>query len=236
MTVDGEMAPQDITLDNIRLMEQLQPFGCGNPQPVPVLRGLTLQSITPMGGGNHLRLGFTSGGSRLELVCFSTTPESFPLPVGTVADCAVSLSVNTYQGVSRPSVRLVGIIPAGFPMEQKLAGQQLYDRLGRGEAFDDRQRQQNRFGREELAAVFKLLRELSPYSGGQDWLLHRLGEAFGFFRLQAALSILCELGLVTAQRQKGSVTYTVVPAAAKADMTQAPTYQKLAAMGLVASQ
>lgn len=235
-SVDSDISPADITLQNIALLDGMQPFGCGNPQPVPVLRGVTLAGITPVGGGNHLRLSLTKGGSRVEVMCFSTTPDSFPIPIGTAVDCAVALSVNTYQGSSKPSARLVGITPVGFPMASKLQGQALFDCLRRGEPIADTLREQCLFGRADLAAVFKLLRELSPYGGGADWLINRLGGQFGGFRLLVGLEILAELGLIAAVRQKNGMLYTVVPTQSKADMAAAATYQKMAAMNLVRGQ
>lgn len=232
LPVDSDITVRDITIENIGLMDRLQPYGCENRQPTLLLRGATVTGINPVGGGNHIRLILSQGDKRTEVISFSTTPESFPIPVGTVVDCAVVLSVNTYQGNSRPSARLVAIQPAGFPMENKLCGWELYDSLRRGEDIPESHRGDGLFGREELSAVFRLLRELAPYGGGVDWLLHRLGEGFGMFRLLVGLDILTELGLITAERVKNTTVYSVVPASGKANIPDAPTYGKLAAAGL----
>lgn len=232
LAVDGDILPEEITLEGIRQIESLQPFGCGNPQPVPVLRGITLAGVTPIGGGNHLRLALSRGSARLEAVYFGIGEEGFPIPPGTMVDCAVSLSVNSYKGVDRPSVRIVNLAPSDFPMEAKLGGIELYDSFRRGDSLTPEQSANNRFTREALSTVFRLLRELSPYGGGADWLFYRLGDRFGYFRLLVALDILAELQLISVKRQSGNTVYTVLPAAGKANIPDAPTYKKLTAMQL----
>ncbi|MEG0541808.1 MAG: single-stranded-DNA-specific exonuclease RecJ, partial [Angelakisella sp.] len=233
LMVDSDILPTDITLENIQLLESLQPYGCGNPQPVPVLRGMVLESITPIGNGNHLRLGLSFGDARLEVLYFGMTAAGFPITIGTLVDCAVALSVNSYKGVDRPSIRIVSLVPSSFPMEAKLHGCELYDSFRRGEAFSPEDVAANLYSREELSIAFRLLRELSPYSGGADWLFSRLGKAFGYFRLMVSLDILTELNLISSVRQSGNTIYTVLPASGKANIPDAPTYKKLAAMKLV---
>ncbi|MEG1942900.1 MAG: DHHA1 domain-containing protein, partial [Angelakisella sp.] len=233
LSVNDDISIGDITLDHIHADDGLQPYGCGNPQPIPVLRGMTLAGITPMGNGKHLRLTLTFGGARLEAVYFGIGTEGFPMPIGTVVDCAVSLSVNSYKGVDRPSARILSIVPTDFPMEDKLHGVELYDSFRRGETFSQDDSTQNIFSRVELSAVFKLLRELSPYGGGADWLFYKLGKAFGYFRVMVALDILTELKLVSAERQNGNTVYTVLPSSGKASIPDAITYKKLASKGMV---
>ncbi|MEG1874619.1 MAG: single-stranded-DNA-specific exonuclease RecJ [Angelakisella sp.] len=232
LSVDCNILPAEVSLDTIALLNRLQPYGCGNPQPMPVLRGMTLSGITPIGGGNHLRLALSSPNGNLEAVYFSMTAAAFPIPVGTVVDLAVSLSVNTYQGTTKPSVRVVSMQPQGFHTEARLHGQELYDAFCRGEALPQGS-EELLFSRASLSAVFRLLRELSPYGGGIDWLTHRLGTNPGCFLLLVSLDILCELGLISAERIKHGMVYTVLPSQGKADFSQAPTYQKLLNLNLV---
>ena len=71
--VDAEMDAAGATLQLVRKLQKLQPFGQGNPEPVLALRGAVLNFATVMGhGATHLRGAFrTSTGGRLDFVGFN---------------------------------------------------------------------------------------------------------------------------------------------------------------------
>ena len=73
VNVDMEMDAGGATMKLIKKLEQMEPFGQGNPEPVLVLRGAVLDRAMVMGhGGAHLRGDFrTSAGTRLDFVGFN---------------------------------------------------------------------------------------------------------------------------------------------------------------------
>ncbi len=217
----------EATLENARRLEQLEPFGCGNPQPVFALVGARVAKIVPMGNGNHLRLTLEQGGASLTAVLFGAGPQAFPLEQGELADCGVVLSVNTYNGTERPQVRVLSIRPHGFDMAGKLRLGSAYQALRRGEAPPEGTREELAFGREELSVVFRWLRAHAPWQKGTDALAHRLGKSSNYARVLAALDILSELGLISRRTERGIETIQLLPAQGKADLETSPTYRIL---------
>jgi len=73
INVDLEMDAGGATMKLIKKLEQMEPFGQGNPEPTLVLHGAILNHALVMGhGGAHLRGDFrTSAGTRLEFVGFN---------------------------------------------------------------------------------------------------------------------------------------------------------------------
>ena len=71
--VDMEIDAAGATMKLVKKLEQMEPFGQGNPEPTLVLRGAVLNHALLMGrGGAHLRGDFrTSGGARLDFVGFN---------------------------------------------------------------------------------------------------------------------------------------------------------------------
>ena len=227
LEVDAILDPREVTLENIRLLEKLAPFGCGNPRPVFGLLGMRIAGIRAMGKeGNHLRLTLERDGAVLQAVLFGVGPRGFPLLEGERADCAVSLSVNEYGGVPRPSVRLRAIRPHGFDMRAKLRLEAAYRSLRRGEEPLDCRPEELAFGREDLAAVFRWLREHSPWEGGVDVIAYRLGEASNHCRVLAGLDILRELGLISRESRDGGEVIRVLPAQGKAELSASETYRR----------
>ena len=71
--VDMEIDAGGATMKLVKKLEQMEPFGQGNPEPTLVLHGAVLNHAVLMGrGGAHLRGDFrTSGGTRLDFVGFN---------------------------------------------------------------------------------------------------------------------------------------------------------------------
>ena len=115
----------------------------------------------------------------------------------------------------------------------KILGTQLFDMFLRREDLSAYSAECC-FGREHLSAVFRLIRSLSPYSGGTDWLAHLLEKEIGTFRVMIAVNILRELGLLSVERENKVTTYTVIPSNAKSKISDADTFKKLKAMQLTA--
>ena len=220
--VDTVIRLSEATLENARQLERLEPFGCGNPQPVLALVGVKVVKLTPMGReGNHLRVTLEQDGISAQAVLFGTGPDHFPLEEGELADAAVVLSVNTFNGTQRPQLRILSLRPHGFDMAGKLKTGAAYQSLRRGEEPEE----PLAFDREDLTAVFRWLRSHDPWQKGTDLLAHRLGNSCRYGQVLAALDILCELGLISRKTQRGAETIRVLPAAGKAELDASPTYR-----------
>ena len=97
----------------VKKLEQMEPFGQGNPEPTLVLRGAVLNHTMIMGhGGLHLRGDFrTSTGTRLDFVGFNlvgTPVGNFLLDdanINTKIMVLGRLKENSYNG--RTSVQFI---------------------------------------------------------------------------------------------------------------------------------
>ena len=113
INVDLEMDAGGATMKLIKKLEQMEPFGQGNPEPVLVLRGAVLNRAMVMGhGGAHLRGDFrTSAGTRLDFVGFNlagTAVGNFLLDdanINTKMMVLGRLKENSYNG--RVSAQLI---------------------------------------------------------------------------------------------------------------------------------
>ena len=113
IVVEAEMDAAGATMQLVHKLDQMEPFGQSNPEPVFVLRGAVLDFATPMGhNGTHLRGSFrTSAGTRLDFVGFNlagTPVGDFLLDdanINTKIMVLGRLKENDYNG--RRSVQLV---------------------------------------------------------------------------------------------------------------------------------
>ena len=105
LDADLELALTDVTLPLAEELAQLEPFGVSNPVPHFVLRDLTVERITELGGGKHLKLTVSSGGVSLFAMLFSTPRSRFGFAEGDRIDLLCTVDVNEFRGTR--SVQLI---------------------------------------------------------------------------------------------------------------------------------
>lgn len=105
LEADCEIALSDVTLALAEELSLLEPFGVSNPVPQFILSDLTVERIAELGGGKHLKVLVTSGGTSLYALAFSTTLSQFGFSVGDRVDLLCTVDVNEYHDVK--SVQLL---------------------------------------------------------------------------------------------------------------------------------
>ena len=101
LTID---TPHLLTLAEVESLDTLQPCGKGNPYPVLVIEGATLHSITPIGGGKHLKLDIKKWGKLFNCIYFATTAKDLDAKKGDLIDIAFIPQCNTFR--NKTSVQL----------------------------------------------------------------------------------------------------------------------------------
>lgn len=103
-----------ITVESVRRLEQLAPYGAENPTPVFVLEKAVIDGIFSVSEGKHCRLRLRQGNASIYAVWFGMPPEQLPYTMGDVVDAAVNLSVYESLRGAQLSGRILELHPAGF--------------------------------------------------------------------------------------------------------------------------
>lgn len=103
----AELSGADLTVEHVSALNQLEPFGMGNPQPVFGLLGVMVQECSVIGKtGEHLRLTVTTKDhAKLTALAFGCASRKEELAPGTLIDLAFTAQADSYQG--RTSVKLM---------------------------------------------------------------------------------------------------------------------------------
>jgi single-stranded-DNA-specific exonuclease len=102
LAIDAELSPEAITLELEEMIALLAPFGAGNPEPVFMLKDVTLleQRILKE---RHLKLRMTAGGATFEAIGFNMSRgETVPKKL----DVAFSLDFDSWNGTKRIQLRM----------------------------------------------------------------------------------------------------------------------------------
>ncbi len=97
--------PALLSLENVRSLDLLEPYGNANPKPVLCVSGVRLESLTEVGGGRHSRLRIRMGSSLFECIFFSHSAAQTGVREGERIDIAFTPQINEYRG--NVSVQLV---------------------------------------------------------------------------------------------------------------------------------
>ncbi|MCI7767649.1 MAG: single-stranded-DNA-specific exonuclease RecJ [Oscillospiraceae bacterium] len=220
--VSGAVSPAELTVENVKGLDVLEPFGEGNPRPVFLLQGCRIDNIISLSNGAHTKLALSGGGTSLTALMFGTKPEEFPLQRGDEANLLVSPEINSYNGKESVSLRVSDIRKKGLNQQKLIAAEDAYYRFRRGESLESRLISAITPERADLAAVYKSAgrNELSPTG-----LYSRLETEMNYCKFLICLDIFSEAGLMKYDRCAERVH--IIPGAPKADTEQTPTMKRL---------
>lgn len=90
--------PALLSIENVRSLDLLEPYGNANPKPLMCISGAVLESASAVGGGRHLRVRVRLGYSRFEGIFFSHTAAELGIKEGDLIDVAFSPQINDFRG------------------------------------------------------------------------------------------------------------------------------------------
>ena len=197
LNLDCKLNPAYIDAALIEALENLEPYGAGNPQPLFGIFNVTLEAIRPVGEGKHLRLSFVKGNTHFVAMKFSTTPNEFQFREGDVVDLAVRIDKNEFRGEVKASVQIRDMRFSGVDEDNLFKSQLLYEKFKRGDTLSSHEARFLTPAREFLLAVFGLLKQYKVWTYDVETLMFRAKcPAERYCTMLVAVDVLNELGLI----------------------------------------
>ena len=112
LDVDCIIPPELMTVRSIDALSLLEPCGNGCPKPVFAMERMTVERITMVGGGRHMRLRLRTGHHTLNAIYFSATPESVSIEQGDLVDVAFNAQINEFRGERTVQMNVLDIRPS----------------------------------------------------------------------------------------------------------------------------
>ena len=209
-----------ITVESVRRLEQLAPYGAENPTPVFVLEKAVIDGIYPVSEGRHCRLRLRQGSASMYAVWFGMHPEQLPYAMGDVVDAALNLSVYDAPRGAQLSGRILELHPAGLG---NAAAEQtaLVQALRRGTPLTAEQKAAVAPKRSDIITVYRELQARRWHAEDLQPLFAKLGEQ-NTGKILVALTALEQVGLITVQECGGAKFWELVPAQGKKNLADAP--------------
>lgn len=230
LDIDCVAPPELMTLSEFDALELLEPTGSGCPKPVLMLPGLTVERVTMVGGGKHMRLRLRRERQFFNAIFFSVNAEEVDVHPGELVDVAFQPQVNVYQGERLLQLNVMDIrpscpVPCGTQTDH-------YRALLNGSLTPEEARLLTP-SRSRLATVWRYLASVpgetiqdSPVSLCRK-VVRWSGKPLELEQLMTCLDIFRDVGLLQQRSCRKYITIRLTPGPQKADLNQSATMQLL---------
>ena len=107
--VDKEINLKDITLENVKSLNLLEPFGESNKTPIFIYKNLRIDSIRALSEGKHLKLTLKDGNTIINAIGFNMGHYSEEYLIGDKIDVIGTLEINVFNGLESVQINMKDI-------------------------------------------------------------------------------------------------------------------------------
>jgi single-stranded-DNA-specific exonuclease len=225
LPIDCEIPMQLLTLANIEALDELEPCGAGCPRPVLNLRGLTVDELTEVGGGKHLRLRLSKGRSSFNAIFFSTDARRAAVAQGDLVEIAFTPQVNEFRGQRSVQLNIVDIRPDCQIRDEQKRELELYKKHAAGSPLTPGEASKLLPQRQEFVAVWRYLvahAEGNCLSEELGCLSRKIARTAGLpassSRTRICLDVFREQGLIRLELRPKSLRITLTADGRKVDL------------------
>lgn len=227
LTADKLLLPQDITIENVKALSSMEPFGADNPQPVFAMLGARVDKIIPLSQGKHTKIVFNYGGYCGEALIFSLSPDKACFSVGDRIDMLVNLEINVFNGRESVSVKVVDHRLSGVKQDRYFAAKDCYEKLMRKEPLPESFVRKIIPSRQELVDVYKYISAVKATT--LDTLYMKLsGNSMNYCKLHICLDIFIDKGLI--EYKPATMKIKILPVTHRVNLDESETLVKLHSM------
>ena len=229
LDIDCTVPAELLTIPNIESLSVLEPCGNCCPKPVLMMKNLTIERITMVGGGRHMRLRLRSGRHGINAIYFSASPETASIQPGDVVDIAFTPQINEFRGERSVQMNVLDIRPscaAECSPETAAYHALLSGRITAQTAAALLPE------RAMLAMVWRYLAAAPAAIQESPICLCRkivrwTGKPMSLGQLMTCLDIFRDVGLLEVTRLHKYITIRLTPGSRKADLNASQTMQRL---------
>ena len=229
LDVDCAIPAELLTISNIESLSVLEPCGNSCPKPLLMMKNLTIERITMVGGGRHMRLRLRNGRYGLNAIYFSANPSAVSIQTGDVVDIAFTPQINEFRGERSVQMNVQDIRPsccAECSPETTGYHALITGRLTREIAL------QLLPDRTTLAMVWRYLAAAPAATEESPICLCRkivrwTGKPLSLGQMMTCLDIFRDVGLLEISRVHKHLQIRLTPGSQKADLATSQTMQRL---------
>ena len=201
---DRELEINDLSMELVKEIALLEPFGNMNPTPSFIMRGIKVQRASLIGSGNHSKFIFEKGGQVISAVMFQKSYLKINIKQNDVVDVLFTLDINKFNNVESLQMIIQDIRHSEEYLEYFKNEISLYRFIKNGGTYYEKDCIIPT--RDDFVAIYSLLR--SEYRCGNDMmseveiyhkLIYSKKTNIRLAKLKIMLDIMNELNICTVE-------------------------------------
>ena len=229
LEVDCAVPPELMTIPNVESLSILEPCGNGCPKPVLMMKNLTIDRLSMVGGGRHMRLRLRSGHHLLGAIYFSVSGEAGTVQLGDQVDVAFTPQINEFRGERSVQMNILDIRPS---CSAECSPSAACYRALKEERITPREAALLTPDRQMLAMVWRYLASAGQSIEESPICLCRKivrwsGKPLALGQMMACLDIFQDVALLSVARRRKKLQIHLNPSSGKADLNSSNTMQRL---------
>lgn len=110
INIDMEVSLKELSLNIVKELEKLEPFGEANGVPLFAIKNLKIESIRALTEGKHLKLRLKDENHEIDAIGFNMGEYAELYKLGDKVDIVGTLDINSYNGTENVQMNLKDII------------------------------------------------------------------------------------------------------------------------------
>ncbi len=104
--IDEVVTEKDISIEAVKELSLLEPFGEANAQPLVMIKGLKIVSIRTLSEGKHLKLTLKSDNSLIDVIGFNLGTYADDFQIEDKIDVVGNLEINSFNNMDKIQINL----------------------------------------------------------------------------------------------------------------------------------
>ncbi len=185
----------ELSLNEIKSLKVLEPFGKMNEQPVFALRNLKLLKLIPIKSGTHLLLIFKEKIEKIDVFLFNKTIDQFHFKIGERFNILVQADIYSCEGYEKLSFKLIDLRPSKINNKTFFEGFNLLHNIYIDQPFSTKI-VQNKPSLVDFRIVYVAIKNLEPFYGNLFELFNVIYKKINYFKFIIVLKVFIEFNLI----------------------------------------
>jgi len=111
LKIDAKIKKEDLSLENVKMLGLLEPFGANNPQPLLRYDNIVINDIRPVGQSKHAKVRFNDDGLAIEAIGFNMGDILNVYGESDIVDVVCTMEANYWNGNENLQLNLKDLRP-----------------------------------------------------------------------------------------------------------------------------
>lgn len=227
VNIDCRLNPALLSLNMVKQLDKLKPFGSANPEPIFALCNLKLKNIRPISNGKHLKLILSREQTNLEVLYFGKSIDTFLYNLGETVDVAVTMHKNDINWTNSISLYVTDVKLSSADLSKVLKQKRIYENFKTGKKLSISDLHLLLPSKDDFKVIYNYFMENKMPFQRVDVIVSRINEKVCASKIYIILDVFQELGIAKVDFIADEFYVEIEQDYESIDFNLSPTIQKI---------